>query len=110
VIFALTSLFLVPFRQRRLQLFFILAIFLTYLTSAAVPFRLLMKIWPGAGISVRYPASISGLAVPFVLGLAAWGLDCILKLNWPNLVLVQREILKVKHIFEVKTCWLLGFP
>ncbi len=107
VILALTSLFLAPQRLRRLQIFFILAIILTYLASAAVPFRLLMKIWPLAGTSVRNPAPIAGLAVPFVLGLAAWGLDCILSLNWPSLVLVQREILKVKYIFEAKTSWLL---
>lgn len=110
MILALTALFLAPLRQRRLQLFFIVAIILTYLTSAAVPFKLLMKIWPQAGASVRYPAAISGLAVPFVLGLAAWGLDCMFRLNWPNLVMVQREVLKVKHIFEVKTSWLLWLP
>ncbi len=59
---------------------------------------------------MRYPAAIAGFAVPLVLALAAWGLDCVLHLNWPSLILVQREILKVKYIFEAKTSWLIWIP
>jgi len=110
VILAFIPLFLAPRNMRRLWVFFILTIFFTYLTSAAIPFKLLAKFWLEVATSVRYPASISGLAIPFVLGLAAWGLDSILKLNWPSLVLLQREILKIKYFFEIKTSWLLLLP
>lgn len=37
--------------------------------------------------SVRFPSLMSGLAVPLVLGLAAWGLDQLLKLDWPKFTL-----------------------
>lgn len=61
-----------------------------------------------AASSVRNPAPVAGLAVPFVLGLAAWGLDRLLGLNWPSLILVRRDTEKVRYSFQATTSWLLG--
>jgi hypothetical protein len=110
VIFALIPFLIKSQNIRRLQVFFILAILLSYMMSAALPFKLLIKLWPQSMASIRYPAVIAGLAVPFVLGLAAWGLDTVIKLNWPVLFFGQRRISNVKTFFEFNTSWLLCIP
>jgi hypothetical protein len=56
--------------------------------------------------ALRNPPLIAGLAVPFILGVSAIGLDRLLKLNWPNLILS----LKNTTIKQVSARWLLLIP
>jgi hypothetical protein len=57
-------------------------------------------------IALRNPPLIAGLAVPFILGVSAIGLDRLLKLNWPELILSQKNA----TIKSVSTRWLLVIP
>lgn len=83
VLFALLAIRLVPRSSRRQLAFFGVAIFLIYLTSSAVVFKFLVKYLQGFS-AIRFPSLISNLTVPFVLGLAAWGMDQLLQLEWPK--------------------------
>lgn len=91
VLLTLLAFRLIPRSEIRLLAFFILAIMLVYLTSSALLLKLAHSILPGPLASLiagmRFPSEISSLAVPLILGLAAWGLDLLLKLNWPRLTL-----------------------
>jgi hypothetical protein len=85
VILALLTIFLVPRKARRIWAFFAIGIFAIYLISSGFLLHMLvgdLKFLAGA----RHPAIISTLSIPFVLGLAAWGLELLLnKLKWPGL-------------------------
>ncbi len=69
----------------RLKWFFILALILVYLASRAKTFGLLAEMFPGVAASFRNTPLIAGLAVPLVLGLAAWGLDLLIARDWPTI-------------------------
>ena len=58
---------------------------LALLTASAVPLRWLKPLLPSVA-GVRFPSLIGGIAVPPLLGLAAYGLDGLFRLaNWPRL-------------------------
>ncbi len=88
VLLAILALRLVPRSASRLLAFFLVAIGLVYLTSSAITLKLLAQVLPAFAAGVRNPSLISGLAVPLVLALAAWGLDELLQLDWPRLTLM----------------------
>ena len=80
-------------RNRRLALFFVIALVLVFLTATATTLRVLSWLLPGLVTTVRYPSLIAGLAVPLIIGLAAWGLDQFLRL--PRLTrLKQRPMMR----------------
>lgn len=82
VILALVTFILVPRRSRYIWAFFLTGIIAIYLISSGSLFRILVGDLPFLA-GARHPAIISTLSVPFVLGLAAWGLDLLLiKLKW----------------------------
>jgi hypothetical protein len=56
--------------------------------------------------ALRNPSLIAGLAVPFILGVSAIGLDRLLKLNWPNLILSMKST----SLKLVSTRWILIIP
>jgi hypothetical protein len=85
VLLALAGLRWIPPSRSRLLAFFALSVGLVYLASSAVPLKLLAKVAPGVATAIRHPDLIASLAVPLVLGLAAWGLDELLHLRWPQL-------------------------
>jgi hypothetical protein len=60
----------------------LIAIALIYLAASAITLKGLALVLPDLIATVRYPALIAGLAVPLILGLAAWGLDRLLRSNW----------------------------
>jgi hypothetical protein len=69
----------------RVVAYFLLAIWLIYLTSTTWIFQ---KLNPFIGDYFgfgRDPSLIVPLAVPLILGLAAWGFDGLLKLPWPSI-------------------------
>jgi hypothetical protein len=55
---------------------------------------------------LRNPSLIAGLAVPFILGVSAIGLDRLTNLNWPNLILSMKN--STLKLFSTK--WLLAIP
>lgn len=79
VLLALLPLRLARHRELRLLAFFWITIGLVYLAGTAWTFRALALVWPDLAAGVRYPSMITGLAVPLLLALAAWGLDRLLK-------------------------------
>lgn len=83
VLLAILTLRLVPRRQSRLLLFFFMAIVLVYLLASGVTLELVRRLSEDLVASVRIPSLIAGLAVPLVLGLAAWSADILLQKDWP---------------------------
>lgn len=79
VLLALLPLRFARRQELRLLAFFWLTIGLVYLAGTAWTFRALALVWPDLAAGVRYPSMITGLAVPLLLALAAWGLDWLLK-------------------------------
>jgi len=71
-------------RNRRLA-FFLIAIFLVFFFSSSTGMRALDKVVPGVAPYIRHPSLIAGIAIPLILGLAAWGLDLILHADWLKL-------------------------
>jgi hypothetical protein len=55
---------------------------------------------------LRNPSLIAGLAVPFILGVSAIGLERLINLNWPNLVLSTKNA--ALKLFSTR--WLLIIP
>jgi hypothetical protein len=83
ILLALVAIRLVPKDNRRILLYFCLAIVMTIFLGSGLPFQWLFKVMPEQAAAVRSAPVMAGLAVPFLLALAAWGLDLMLKLNWP---------------------------
>lgn len=91
ILLALLALRLVPADKRRLLVFFYTAIALILWTASGAPFHALYGWWPEFAAGVRNPALISGLAVPLLLGLAAWSVDRLWQLNWPVLLFAPTD-------------------
>jgi hypothetical protein len=85
VLLAIFAMRLVPRRENRLLVFFLLSISLIFLSASALPFEALRRILPNLAAAVRNPSLMLSLAVPLILCLAAWGLDRLLALDWPRL-------------------------
>lgn len=77
-----------------------------YLTSSAIPFQLLRPLAPQFIAGVRNPSLIAGLAVPLILGLAAWGLDALLRNDKLQLALSRGGVQSV----ALRVSWLLVLP
>jgi hypothetical protein len=65
----------------RILWFMVAAIILEFLVGSAILLKLLVPIWPAVA-GVRHSPQITGLAIPFILGIAAFGLDRLLKVEW----------------------------
>jgi len=86
VILAITGIGMGKRSIRRELIFLITCVLVTFFAASSLPFQWLVgKIPVLAGI--RQPSLIAGLVVPPILGLSAYGLDKILKLDWPTLSL-----------------------
>ncbi len=90
VVLAIAAVRLVPRRQLKLFLFLWLGVGTVLLLASALPFQWLARILPetqGSLVGIRSAPLMVGLAVPFVLGLAGWGLDLLARQSWPSLSL-----------------------
>jgi hypothetical protein len=110
VILALVGLRLIPRSGRRILAFFAAAIVLVYLAGSAITFRVLSWLAPAAAAGVRNSVVLNGLAVPLVLGVAAWGLDCLLKLPWPRVALAFPDQAWGRSATGIGLSWLLVVP
>ena len=84
VLLAFLSLRLVPRQRGRLLAYFFISIGLIFLICSADFIKAIQPVVPQVGY-LRYLYITAGMVVPYVLALAAWGLDGLLKLNWPRL-------------------------
>lgn len=90
--------------DRRTLSFLTASILLAVLTGSGVTVQLLRALWPGVA-ALRYAPMIGGLAVPPLLGLAAYALDKLLAIDWPQLNLTQ-----FSWKLELDLKWLLIIP
>jgi hypothetical protein len=107
ILFALMAIVLGFRSNRRLVLFFAIAIGLVFLVATATTLHMLSWVLPDLMAAVRYPPLIAGLAVPLILGLAAWGLDQFLRLEWWTR-LKQRPL--VRSVAEITLAVILLWP
>lgn len=94
LLLALLPLRLAKSGERRLLTFFIVSIGLVLLASSAITFRQIGRFLPDLMAGIRYPSLIAGLAVPLILGLAAWGVDRLWQLKWMILPLAPADDLR----------------
>jgi len=83
-------------------------IVLMFFAASAIPFRWLAKIIPDIA-SVRHTPNLASLAVPAILGLAAYGLDHLMKLDWPQIILRPRPNTPAKSMV-LSLAWILVIP
>lgn len=88
ILLSLAAMRLAPRAQRRRLVYFAVTIGALILMASALPLKVLRDALSLNFLAaVRYPALMLGLAVPLILGLAAWGLDlCLAQLG----LLVER--------------------
>ena len=60
--------------------------------------------------TIRNPTLIVGLAVPIILAIAAWGLDRLLQLSWPRLLIQPSTTKLATPNYAVSLVWLLAVP
>jgi len=110
ILLAVLAIRLVPRSGLRLYLYFCVSILLIYLTSSALIIQWLNHFLPDSVVAIatmaRYPNYISCLAGPFLLGMAAWGLDLLLRLKWPSLTLSHQSGLTV----SLNLVWIMVVP
>ncbi len=94
--------------DKRRVCFLAAGIVLGFLGASAVPFK-----WMGKNSSllsgIRNPSLIAGLTVPLILGLAAYGLERLLEMNWPavGLRMADRPGLSTR---QLSLKWFLLIP
>jgi hypothetical protein len=110
VLLAMTTLAFFSKLNKRLLFFFLTAILLVFLTASADVLRIWSLLFPEFMAGVRHPGQIAGLAIPLVLGLSGWGLDELLKLKWPRLVLVSPAQEERRPFLQISTALLLAVP
>ncbi len=95
-------------KNKRLLWFMATAIVIEFLIGSALLLKWLIKFFPSLG-GIRHPPQIAGLAIPLILGLSAYGLERMLRINWPKLSLsFPRKSLAWQWSLSLK--WLLLIP
>jgi hypothetical protein len=94
--------------DRRILWFMLGGIAIEFFAASAIPFRWLVRIFPSLA-GIRQPSLMAGLAVPLVLGLSAYGLDLVLKLNWPVLWINFSEQITPSR-WKIPLQWFLMIP
>jgi hypothetical protein len=84
IIFSILAWRFISRKSLRLYLFFIIAIFLIFLLGSSLFLTWMRSCLHSVLSDIRNPIFGVGLAVTLILGLGAWGLDRILKLDWPR--------------------------
>ena len=118
VLLAFLALRFIPRAYNRVLAYFLLAIGLVYLCAGAVTLKALAYILPATAAGVRNPSTIAGLANPLILGLAAWGLDALVRMKWPRLGFLGTEagisvawlILTIPLLWSLKSAYDFGHP
>ncbi|MBE2221216.1 MAG: hypothetical protein IAF02_06735 [Anaerolineae bacterium] len=93
ILLAALPLYFVRRGQRKLLFFLGVSLFLTLLAASGLTFKLLNEVWPEFVSGIRIIPLTAGLSVPIIMALAAWGLDELLKTNWPVIVFASPDTL-----------------
>jgi hypothetical protein len=95
-------------KNRRLMGFFYLGISLLFVLNSAEVLRFLEKFFPIMG-NLRYINISVALVVPLLLALSAWGLEWLIHLEWPKILL---GIYRSGHdvIGKFPLLWLVVLP
>jgi hypothetical protein len=80
---------------------------LMFVFASAAPLKWLAAFLPEIA-GFRHPPLIASLAVPAILGLAAYGLDGLLKIEWPQIIL--RQPTATGRALSVSLAWILVVP
>ena len=91
IILAVVAWRLIPRKMLRIYLFFIIAIFLIYVLGSSGLANWISSNLHNILSDARNPTLGVGLAVTLILGLGAWGLDLIFKLDWPSMELASNR-------------------
>ncbi|NIS78879.1 MAG: hypothetical protein GTO14_01335, partial [Anaerolineales bacterium] len=81
---------------------------LVFLVASGLLLNWLFKVLPIAA-AVRFPSFIAGFAIPMILGLSAYGLERILNLDWPTLM-VRLPGSKPSESLGFSLRWILLVP
>ncbi|MGD8760358.1 MAG: hypothetical protein PVJ07_08920 [Anaerolineales bacterium] len=92
----------------RILWFFAAATGMVFLMASGVLLKILLPVLPEVGI-IRNPSLIAGLAVPLILGMAAYGLDRLLSWSWP-VVSIGRGGNEQRAPFRASLRWLIVLP
>lgn len=84
VILAILALFQIKHEDRRIVYYMGVAALLVFLVASGTLLKVGAVLLPVIA-GFRHSPQIAGMAVPLILGLAAYGLDQILSLQWPSL-------------------------
>jgi hypothetical protein len=93
ILLAALPLYFVRRGQRKLLFFLGVSLFLTLLAASGLTFKLLNEVWPEFVAGIRIIPLTAGLSVPLIMALAAWGIDELLKTNWPVIVFASPDTL-----------------
>ena len=94
--------------DRRYLWFLFCAIMIEFFAASALPLKWLVGSIPGLA-GIRQPSLMAGLAIPPILGLAAYGLDQLLNLEWPTLWINFSEQISIPR-WKIPLRWLLIIP
>jgi len=108
ILLAILCLRLAPRRDSRILLFLASGPVLTFFFASAIPMRFLVKLLPDLA-GFRHTPLIAGMAIPGIIGLAGYGLDQLLRLNWPRVSLVLRPD-RAEPSFVLSLAWVLAIP
>ena len=106
VVFALFCLRFSRKSEEHLLLALVFGSGLALLMASGIPLRKLIDVFPIIS-GFRHIPIVAGLAIPGILGLAAYGLDCLWKLDWPRITISSN---KSWPILNINSAWLLLIP
>ena len=106
VLLFLLSLYFLPRARNRLLLFSLTSVPFVFFFSSAIPYRWFVT-WLPSLAGVRHVPLIAGLAIPLILGAAAYTLDCLWRLNWPEL---RIDFHRAGTVGSFSLRWLLLLP
>ncbi|MFH1085452.1 MAG: hypothetical protein V1772_06795, partial [Chloroflexota bacterium] len=89
VLLAALGIRMAPKGEGRPLLFLVVSTLMVYLAASSLTFRALKPLLPTLAMGVRLPSLIAGLAVAPILGLAAWGVDGLARVQWPRISIVS---------------------
>lgn len=106
VLLFILSLYFLPRAGKRLLLLTLIGVPLLFFFSSAIPYRWLVD-WLPLLAGVRHVPLIAGMAVPLILGAAAFTLDRLWRLNWPE---VRMDFHRPGAVVKLSLRWLLLVP
>lgn len=110
VVLAIIGIVKINNDNRQYVLFLSTGVVLVFLTSSAISLKWVENFYPGIA-GVRHPPIISGLAIPLLLGLSAYGLDAVRNGKWPKVFLdINQETPAQPVDVDIPVKWLIILP